>query len=243
MNEVVKLEGDIKNLQIAALQGGVTINARVGEPYGTIQGTDYVYTNGQKTVAANGYYLRTSTSDQVLGNINPDWTAGMNNKFTYKNWAASFLIDWQKGGSVFSLDLYYGLGTGLYEETVYTNDLGNPVRNLISDGGGLILEGVFEDGTPNTKRVEGADYRVFGWSRNPNAAFVYDASYLKLREVVISYSLPSSMMSKANWIQGVTFSLVGSNLWIIQRTSHTPILKPAKALVTFRDGRVVLCPA
>ncbi len=217
VNEVVKLEGDIKNLQIAALQGGVTINARVGEPYGTIQGTDYVYTNGQKTVAANGYYLRTSTSDQVLGNINPDWTAGMNNKFTYKNWAASFLIDWQKGGSVFSLDLYYGLGTGLYEETVYTNDLGNPVRNLISDGGGLILEGVFEDGTPNTKRVEGADYRVFGWSRNPNAAFVYDASYLKLREVVISYSLPSSMMSKANWIQGVTFSLVGSNLWIIQK--------------------------
>ncbi len=217
VNEVVSLAGDIKNLQIAALQGGVTINARVGEPYGTIQGTDYVYTNGQKTVGSNGYYLRSSTSDKVLGNINPDWNAGLNNKFTYKNWAASFLIDWQQGGSVFSLDLYYGLGTGLYEETVYINDLGNPVRNLIEDGGGLILEGVFEDGTANTKRVEGADYRVFGWSRNPNAAFVYDASYVKLREVVLSYSLPSSLMSKVNWIQGATFSLVGSNLWIIHK--------------------------
>lgn len=217
VNEVVSLAGDIKNLQIAALQGGVTINARVGEPYGTIQGTDFVYTNGQKTVASNGYYLRSSTSDKVLGNINPDWNAGMNNKFTYKNWAASFLIDWQQGGSVFSLDLYYGMATGLYEETVFINDLGNPVRNLIEDGGGLILEGVLEDGSVNTKRVEGADYRVFGYSRNPNAAFVYDASYLKLRELVLSYSLPSSLVSKVNWIQGATFSLVGSNLWIIHK--------------------------
>lgn len=217
VNEVVSLKDDIKNLQIASLQGGVTINARVGEPYGTIQGTDYVYTNGQKTVGANGYYLRSSTSDKILGNINPDWNAGLSNKFSYKNWAASFLVDWQQGGSVFSLDLYYGMATGLYEETVFTNDLGNPVRNLISEGGGLILEGVFEDGTPNTKRVEGADYRVFGYSRNPNAAFVYDASYVKLREVVLSYSLPSSLVSKVNWIQGATFSVVGSNLWIMYK--------------------------
>jgi len=217
VNEVVALADGIENLQIAALQGGVTINARKGEPYGTIQGTDYVYTNGEKTVGANGYYLRSSTSDKILGNINPDWNAGMNNKFTYKNWAASFLIDWQQGGSVFSLDLYYGLATGLYEETVFTNDLGNPVRNLIEDGGGLILEGVFEDGSVNTKRVEGADYRVFGYSRNPNAAFVYDASYVKLREVVLSYSLPSSVISKVNWIHGATFSVVGSNLWILSK--------------------------
>lgn len=217
VNEVVSLADGIENLQIAALQGGVTINARKGEPYGTIQGTDYVYTNGEKTVGSNGYYLRSSTSDKILGNINPDWNAGMNNKFTYKNWAASFLIDWQQGGSVFSLDLYYGLATGLYEETVFTNDLGNPVRNLIEDGGGLILEGVFEDGTPNTKRVEGADYRVFGYSRNPNAAFVYDASYVKLREVVLSYSLPTSVISKVNWIHGATFSVVGSNLWILHK--------------------------
>jgi len=217
VNEVVSLADGIENLQIAALQGGVTINARKGQPYGTIQGTDYVYTNGEKTVGSNGYYLRSSTSDKILGNINPDWNAGMNNKFTYKNWAASFLIDWQQGGSIFSLDLYYGLATGLYEETVFTNDLGNPVRNLIEDGGGLILEGVYEDGTANTTRVEGADYRVFGYSRNPNAAFVYDASYVKLREVVLSYSLPTSVISKVNWIQGATFSVVGSNLWILHK--------------------------
>ena len=216
-NEVVSLAEGIENLQIAALQGGVTINARVGEPYGTIQGTDYIYTNGQKTVGSNGYYLKTGTSDKVLGNINPDWNAGLNNKFSYKNWSGSFLIDWQQGGSVFSLDLWYGMATGLYEETVFTNDLGNPVRNPVADGGGLILDGVYEDGTPNTTRVEGGDYRVFGYSRNPNKAFVYDATYIKLREVVISYSLPQSLLAKASWIQGATFSIVGSNLWIISK--------------------------
>ena len=81
----------------------------------------------------------------------------------------------------------------------------------------MILDGVYEDGMPNTTRVEGGDYRVFGWSRNPNKAFVYDATYIKLREVVISYSIPQKVMAKSSWIHGATFSIVGSNLWIIQK--------------------------
>jgi TonB-linked SusC/RagA family outer membrane protein len=216
-NTVVSLAEGVENLQLASLQSGLTINARVGEPYGTIQGTDYIYDDaGNKVVGENGYYLKTSTSDIILGNINPDWTGGINNRFTYKNWAFSFLIDWQQGGSVFSLDLYYGLGTGLYEETDYINDLGNPVRNPLDEGGGLILEGVKEDGTPNDVRVAGDDYRVFGWSRNPNSNFVYDATYIKLREAVITYSLPNSAIENT-FINGVSFSLVGSNLWILKK--------------------------
>ncbi len=227
VSEVIELDSGISNLTIARLQGGVSINARVGEPYGTIQGTDYVYNeDGQKVVGSNGYYLKTATSDIVLGDINPDFILGLNNRFNYKNWALSFLIDWQQGGSVFSLDLYYGLGTGLYEETDFINDLGNPVRNPLTDdetSGGLILDGVVNVGTAeepiweeNTKRVAGDDYRVFGWSRNPNSTFVYDATYVKLREVVLSYSIPSKVMEKS-FIKGATFSLVGSNLWIISK--------------------------
>ena len=229
-NTVVSLAEGVENLQLAALQGGVTINARKGEPYGTIQGTDYLYdsVSGERVVLANGYYARTSTSDKILGNVNPDWTGGLLNKFTYKNWSFSFLLDMQQGGSVFSLDLYYGMGTGLYEETDYINENGVPVRDPIryvnddpeqgyaSNSGGLILDGVLADGTPNTKRVAGDDYRVFGWSRNPNKAFVYDASYVKLREVVLSYSLPKNILDKT-FIRGATFSLVGSNLWIISK--------------------------
>ena len=226
VNKVVSLDEGLENLQLASLQGGVSINARVGEPYGTIQGKDYVYNDaGQKIIGSDGYYLRSSTSDNVLGNINPDWMGGINNRFSFNhNWVVSFLVDWQQGGSIFSLDQYYGLGTGLYEETVYTNDLGNPVRNSLDDGGGLILDGVMNTGTEdepvweaNTTRVHGDDYRVFGWSRNPNAAFIYSATYIKLREVVISYSLPSKMMANSKALHAVSFSLVGGNLWIISK--------------------------
>ncbi len=231
VNTVISLAEGVDNLQLARLQGGVTINARVGEPYGTIQGTDFIYdANGNKVVGDNGYYLKTPTSDVIIGNVNPDFLTGLNNRFSYKNWSFSFLIDWQQGGSVFSLDQYYGRGTGLYEETDYTNDLGNPVRNSLDDGGGLILEGVTGDVTfnddgsytvsntaTNTTRVAGNDYRVFGWSKNPNAAFVYDASYVKLREVVLTYSLPAKVLSKSKVFSGVSFSLVGSNVWIISK--------------------------
>lgn len=218
-NKVTELYGDLQNIQIAALQGGVTINARLGEPYGTIQGQDFVYTNGQKTVGANGYYLKSSTSDKILGSIQPDFRIGWTNKFNFKNWFASFLIDWQQGGSIFSLDQYYGLATGLYEETDFINDLGNPVRNPLTNdatSGGLIVDGVFADGTPNNVRVHGDDYRVFGYSRNPNKAFVYDATYIKLREIVIGYSLPKSLFNNTG-IAGVTLNLIGSNLWIIKK--------------------------
>ncbi len=215
-NTVVSLTDGIENLQLASFQGGVSVNAKVGETYGAITGTDYVYTNGEKTIGTDGYYMRSATNDNVLGNITPDWTGGITNTFTYKSWSASFLIDWQKGGDVFSLDQWYGMGTGLYAETDYTNDLGNPVRNPVSEGGGVILEGVKEDGSSNDIRVEGGNYKVNGWSRNPNAGFIYDASYVKLREVAIHYRIPASALSKL-FIENATLSFVGSNLWIIHK--------------------------
>ena len=64
-------------------------------------------------------------------------------KFTYKGLALSFLIDVRQGGDVFSTDMYYGLATGLYPETAGNNDLGNPLRNTIADGGGIIRPGCY----------------------------------------------------------------------------------------------------
>lgn len=224
-NEVVSLEQGIENLQIAPLQGGVTINARVGEPYGAIQGTDYVFLNGKRVIGSDGYYEISSTSDKVIGNVNPDWTGGIQNVFSYNNISLSFLIDIQKGGSIFSLDQAYGGATGIYPSTVFNNDLGNPVRSPVignqTDGydpasGGVLLDGVLEDGTVNKQRVEGNDYRVFGYYSNPNSAYVYDASFVKLREVVLTYNFPKALMTKT-FIAGASLSFVGSNIWIIHK--------------------------
>ena len=76
-----------------------------------------------------GRPVLTSSAAIPIGNFTPDWTGGINNSFSYKNLSLSFLIDMQKGGDIYSLDMDYGLSSGLYPETAFTNDLGNPVRD------------------------------------------------------------------------------------------------------------------
>ena len=220
-NEVISLTEGIENLQLGSFQGGVTINAQVGQPYGVIKGSDFTYLDGQRVVGANGRYVINSNSNNVIGNITPDWIGGIKNKFNYKNLSFSFLIDMQKGGDIFSLDRSYGLATGLYDETAALNDLGNPIRDPVTSGadsGGIILPGVHADGTPNTTRAPGPQYfgNSFGYRRQPNRAFVYDASYIKLREVAISYDLPKRWTDKLS-IDGLKLSIVGTNLWIIDK--------------------------
>jgi hypothetical protein len=217
-SEVLELPEGLEALQLGSFQGGVTINAVLGEPYGVIYGTDYTYLNGQKVVdPESGQYIATAGSNNIIGDSNPDWLAGISNTLTYKNLSFSFLIDIQEGGSIFSLDQYYGLATGLYPETSFINDLGNPVRNTIEDGGGYINEGVNPDGSVNTTRIRTDRYGAFGYARGlPNAAFVYDASYIKLRQVSLTYTMPSKFLDNT-FMTGLQFSVTGSNLWIIDK--------------------------
>ncbi len=228
-NEVVALNEGITNLQLGSFQGGVTINATVGEPYGTIKGTDFTYLNGERVVGTNGRYVINTSTNNTIGNVTPDWIGGIRNKFTYKNLSVGFLIDMQKGGDIFSLDQSYGLATGLYDVTAGLNDLGNPVRNTIANGGGVILPGVQANGTPNTVRTPAPDQygNVSGYRRQPNKAFIYDASYVKLREANITYTLPSKFSSKLH-LADLKFSIVGSNLWIIDK--NLPYADPESGL-------------
>lgn len=225
-NMVVSLVEGVDNLQLGSFQGGVTINAMVGQPYGVIKGTDFTYYDtdgdgvgdGQKIVGTNGRYIINSNTNNVIGNVNPDWIGGIRNKFTYKDISFSFLIDMQKGGDIFSLDRSYGLATGLYDETAGLNDLGNPIRNSLADGGGIILPGVQADGTPNTIRTIAPEYygNTFGYRRQPNKAFIYDASYVKLREIAISYEFPKKWIDKLS-LDNLRLSIIGTNLWIIHK--------------------------
>lgn len=217
-----------QNLQIGSFQGGVTINASLGQPLGTIRGTDFIYKDGQRVVGDDGYYLQTSTANNVIGNSNPKWIGGINNTFRYKNFTMSFLVDIRKGGSVFSLDTYYGFDTGLYPETAGLNDLGNPSRLPIAQGGGVIVKGVNANGQPNTVRVENTGSGLYGYETNPNAAFVYDAGYVKLRQALISYSFPQKIVSKLGAVKGIDLSLIGRNLWIIHK--NLPYADPEESL-------------
>jgi TonB-linked SusC/RagA family outer membrane protein len=228
-NKVISLYNDSKNLQLGSFQGGVSINASLGQPYGTIQGKTWQMIDpanagsliawdgtGEKVVKSNGRYGMTATTSNVIGNVNPDWYGGISNSFRYKNLTLGFLIDMRQGGDVFSLDMYYGGATGVLKESAELNDLGNPSRNTIANGGGVIMPGVTADGKPNTKRVEN-NFGTFGYAYNPAAAFVYDASYVKLREANISFTIPQSVFNSVKAIKGAELSLIGRNLWIIHK--------------------------
>ncbi|MGB0428961.1 MAG: SusC/RagA family TonB-linked outer membrane protein [Bacteroidia bacterium] len=252
VNEVVELYGGAENLQLASVQGGITINATVGQSYGTIWGRDYVRdeASGEPLVYAHPFggmrYCRTVGSDHVLGSIIPDFRAGINNAFKYKNVTASFLIDIQKGGNFFSLDSWYGYATGIYDWSAGTNDKGNDIRAAVEDGGGLPIGGVLaatdEDGnyvldengeftssgTENTEYGNVTNYaNSWGYAVAPNALHVYDASFAKLRELNITYSFPTSMFENSA-IGGVDLSLTGRNLWIIWK--NAPYTDPEAGL-------------
>ncbi|NIK73236.1 TonB-linked SusC/RagA family outer membrane protein [Thermonema lapsum] len=217
-NKVLELAPGIDNILLASMQGGVSINAALGQPYGTIRGTNFVYLNGQKVVdPATGYYRRTTTSNEIIGNLNPNWIAGVTNTFTYKNVSLSALIDMRQGGDVFSLDLYYGMATGLYPETAGLNDKGNPVRDPVSQGGGVLFPGVKPDGSPNDVYASAVTFGTFGYRRNPAAGFVYDASYIKLRELALSYRFPEKITSRLGIVKGASLSIVGRNLAILHK--------------------------
>jgi outer membrane receptor protein involved in Fe transport len=245
-NEVVGLFGDQTNLQLNNVQGGVTLNATLGEPFGTLRGTNFVYhTDGETPIVypfstRDGMRYVRSATPEVIGDINPDWLAGIQNILNYKGVNLSFLIDMQRGGDFFSLDTWYGFATGLYDISAGTNKNGMPVRDNPSDGGGFYwtdwdsdkshLQGVVQtgtdedgraisDGTPNTTAFWAGDYaNSLGYAVAPNAMHIYDASFVKLREVSIGYSLPSTITGKTPFT-GINISLIGRNLWIIHKNS------------------------
>ncbi|MEO6930584.1 MAG: SusC/RagA family TonB-linked outer membrane protein, partial [Chitinophagaceae bacterium] len=224
-NKVVALYDNSKNLQIAAFQGGVSLNASLGRPYGELQSNTFQFLDGQRLVNANGGYTLSTTTNNIIGNVNPDWIGGVLNSFRYKNFNLSFLVDVRKGSDVFSLDMYYGTQAGVLPETAGKNDLGNPKRNALADGGGVILPGITADKQPNTRRIAYANNTVL----LPQSEFVYDASYVKLRETNITYTIPSNLLTGVKqYIKGIDVSLIGRNLWLIHK--NVPYADPEETL-------------
>jgi TonB-linked SusC/RagA family outer membrane protein len=224
-NKVLSLYGGQPSYAIATLQNTIQVVAEVGKPYGILRGTDYVRKNGQKVITAAGYYEANPNPLSDIGNIQPDWIGGINNSFSYKNFSFSFLIDVHQGGDVYSLDMDYGSYSGLYPRTAGYNDLGNPVRSPLSQGGGIILKGVLDDGkTPNTTRI-GEDAGTPSWTfgsgngagSEAKSQFVYSASFIKLREAAFSYSIPKKAIDGLHSVKGIDLSLSGRNLWIIHK--------------------------
>lgn len=216
-NKVTKIFGDSEYLEMGSMWN-VSVGAKLGESAGTIRGTGFQYIDGQRVVGSDGKYLISESNQEVIGDANPDWVGGLNNSFTYKNFNLSFLIDIKHGGDIYSQDMAFGLSTGLYKETAGLNELGVPLRAPVADNGGVILKGVKEDGSANDIRADFSTYEnPYGYYGAPEAMHVYDASYIKLRNLSLSYRMPKDIFGENSAIDNMTVSFIGRNLWIIHK--------------------------
>lgn len=220
-SEVVELADDIDNRRLDGWGwGGFSINAPVGEEWGTMRGRGYaIYenendpndpANGQRIVNENGYVFE---NNKTIGSLLPDFTGGFRNTIVYKGIELTAFIEFQKGGQFHSVTKMFNAYSGLSEETVGLNANGVPVRDPVDQGGGVQVTGVTAEGEPAEYFVEAQSF----YSGNLfalNERWIYDQSYVKLRELRVGYTLPKKMLGGSP-IQDLSLSLIGKNLWLM----------------------------
>ncbi|WP_298950083.1 SusC/RagA family TonB-linked outer membrane protein [uncultured Nonlabens sp.] len=185
---------------------------RVGDLYGT----GYLRNeNGDFVLNDQGRFI-SDPELKKLGNYNADFTMGFNNSFTYKNWDASFLLDWRHGGIIVSRTLALAGVGGQLEETA------NRSQNITIDG--VINTGTAENPNfvQNTIALSPETYYRDFYNRNEEENNTYDASYLKLRQFSIGYSfnLNEGALGLFNNGAEMRVSLIGRNLFAISEIPH-----------------------
>jgi TonB-linked SusC/RagA family outer membrane protein len=182
--------------------GAVTVQATAGGGYGDIY-TTYLERNsdGKPVVDTNGRF-KTDAGLKYMGNYQPKWVGGITNTISYKSVSLRFLIDARIGGKIYS-----GTDAGL-------DNAGVSANSLKYRDGGVIIDGVFSDGTKNNKSISGQEY----WQTYSSVGegYVYDQTNVRLRELTLTYELPKSLIDKT-FIKGATFGLTGRNLFFIYR--------------------------
>lgn len=213
-NKVGKVSDEMDSYNLTNAPFSVQLWALSGQQYGQLRGTDFVYDDqGNKVVDANGFYEKSEVKN--LGSIIPDYNMGIRNTFTYKGVALSALIDIQKGGNFFSTSHMWGMYSGMLEETA-----ANGVRE-----NGVVADGVmWDEGTKsyvkNTTEVSAYDYYK-AYYNGVDSQNVFDADYIKLREVTLSYTFPKKW---AGPFANVTVSAFGRNLatWGLDKKGFDP---------------------
>lgn len=170
---------------------------------------------GVPILDANGYYLKSDTV--YYGNILPKYSGGVQNTFTFfKNFTANINIDYQIGGTYVSLSDAFGATSGLTARTAALNDRGYSVRDAVADGGGVHVIGVDITGKAVDKYVEARDYFNTMYARDQYDEYIYDLSFVKLRELSLGYNIPVEKIGKLGKVlTRANFSVVARNAWLI----------------------------
>ncbi len=209
----------------------VSLTHQIDEEWGQIRGAG-IQRNDSGTPVINSSGTYAVEQNQYFGSVLPDWTGGFLNTVTYKGLSLTASIDFQKGGQFFTLSEQWGRYSGLLDETAADNNLGNPRRDPLLDSsgnpvgstfvsadnageetGGVYVNGVDSDGNPMEGYVAAQTYYKQWYSNRLAEPFIHDASYIKLREVNLSYTLPQSWIG--DFLNSATIGVVGRNIWMI----------------------------
>lgn len=215
-NKVMELSGGVERLVVGnGLFRDIRLEATRGKPYGALWGYDIrrcdkgaidegLCATGQegKILTSQGIPVQTDTL-VYLGSIQPKWTGGINNTFTYKNFSLGGLLDIRRGGKIMSYTNYVGLYSGVLKSSLKG-------REIDWNKPGVHVDGIDVNTlAPNADTVTAEAYfqNLFG----ATGQTTYDASYVKLRELRFGYELPASLASKFR-AQNVSLALTGRNL-------------------------------
>ncbi len=196
------------NVFIQAREGG-SISAIYGRGFKRVEDPNSEFF-GQMIINSNGIPIR---SDGLVyqGDYAPDYTLGIQNSFKYKAFDFAFLFDTRQGGIVSSFTRVIGATAGQTMETLVGRETG-----IVAEGVRETSPGVF---TPNTINVDARTYNNRYYERDNIEANKYNASYTKLREVTLGYSLPERVLDKL-FISKVRFSVTGRNLLLWTDNPH-----------------------
>jgi TonB-linked SusC/RagA family outer membrane protein len=223
-SKVVDLAPDVETIVLGSGGfGDVIVEARKGEPYGAIRGYKYERDADGNILTSGGFPL-SEGGLSVLGNIQPKWTGGWANQFTFGPFAFNTLVDVRKGGQLYSVTNMFGEYAGVLANTVRG-------REVDWNDPGIVVEGIDVDtGQPNTTAITAENYYhgLFGFTER----YVYDAGYVKLRELRLSFNLPQSLANRILGASEASLSLTGRNL---KMWTNVPNIDPEFAYSSRND--------
>ena len=229
-NKVLSLAEGLKDGQTIAQTGGTTCSliAKVGGSIGDIYGYKLKRAPDGQVVWENGITART-TEIEYVGNAYPAWKAGFSNEFVYKNFRVNILFDGQWGGIIYSQTHHKMTEHGTLKHTLKYRE--NPNFEVVGEGVMLDGQGKY---VPNNVPIAVSKYYADYWRRANVETNSFDASFLKLREARIEYSLPSSCLERIG-VDRIVLALFGRNLamW----TKNFPVYDPEVA--TLNNGTIV----
>ncbi|SDC83244.1 SusC/RagA family TonB-linked outer membrane protein [Niabella drilacis] len=237
-NFVVSLADGIKELRIGDIFGdlGVFMKVSPGEKYGAIYGTDFLRDDNGNKIITNvkdasgnvvGTLYKATTKPVIIGNASPKLTGGVGNTFRYKNFSLYGLVDFKVGGDIYSFDHSTAMGSGISPATLKERD-GGGLPYTFPDGTtanvGVIMDGYNVDDGKMNDRVVNPIYKYAGsytgWTHlnRPRSLSVFENTWVKMRELALSYTLPAAIASKTKVFQSLSLSLIGRNLFYFHTT-------------------------